>query len=106
MDDFFNSVYNFGLGGIAGGIGAFAVYPIDLVKTRYVDTESLRAGHAIANANMMTSVDYKTKGAMSLEKSCTGVRLTVSKRSMETKVVSRGSTEESFPSWSVLRQKR
>jgi solute carrier family 25 aspartate/glutamate transporter 12/13 len=34
MDDFFHSVYNFGLGGIAGGIGAFAVYPIDLVKTR------------------------------------------------------------------------
>lgn len=28
------AVYNFGLGAIAGGIGAAAVYPIDLVKTR------------------------------------------------------------------------
>ena len=44
MDDFFHSVYNFGLGGIAGGIGAFAVYPIDLVKTRYVDPETTGAG--------------------------------------------------------------
>jgi solute carrier family 25 aspartate/glutamate transporter 12/13 len=32
--DFFNSTYNFALGGIAGGLGAVAVYPIDLVKTR------------------------------------------------------------------------
>jgi solute carrier family 25 aspartate/glutamate transporter 12/13 len=34
MNDVLHSVYNFVLGGIAGGIGAFAVYPIDLVKTR------------------------------------------------------------------------
>lgn len=31
-----NSSWNFVMGGIAGGIGAFTVYPIDLVKTRYV----------------------------------------------------------------------
>eukprot|EP00835_Amoeboradix_gromovi_P007056 NODE_1024_length_2040_cov_0.147347.p1 type:complete len:318 gc:universal NODE_1024_length_2040_cov_0.147347:1389-436(-) len=28
------SVYNFGLGSIGGAIGAFSIYPIDLVKTR------------------------------------------------------------------------
>jgi solute carrier family 25 aspartate/glutamate transporter 12/13 len=42
MVDFFQSVYNFGLGGIAGGIGAFVVYPIDLVKTRSVGYRLLR----------------------------------------------------------------
>lgn len=29
-----NFLKNFGLAGIAGGIGATAVYPVDLVKTR------------------------------------------------------------------------
>ncbi|KAG8982339.1 mitochondrial aspartate-glutamate transporter agc1 [Tulasnella sp. 427] len=32
LDSFFQSAYNFGLGGIAGGFGAGMVYPIDLVK--------------------------------------------------------------------------
>ena len=32
--DFLHSTYNFALGGLAGGLGAIAVYPIDLVKTR------------------------------------------------------------------------
>ncbi len=34
FNDFLHSAYNFGLGGIGGAIGATAVYPIDLVKTR------------------------------------------------------------------------
>lgn len=32
LDGFLHSAYNFGLGGIAGSIGATAVYPIDLGK--------------------------------------------------------------------------
>lgn len=34
LKDAAHSLYNFGLGGIAGSLGATAVYPIDLVKTR------------------------------------------------------------------------
>ena len=32
LQDLMQSAYNFGLGGIAGGLGATAVYPIDVVK--------------------------------------------------------------------------
>jgi solute carrier family 25 aspartate/glutamate transporter 12/13 len=39
--DFFHSTYNFALGGLAGGLGAIAVYPIDLVKTRSVPLRKL-----------------------------------------------------------------
>ncbi|KAJ1921381.1 mitochondrial aspartate-glutamate transporter agc1 [Mycoemilia scoparia] len=37
-------VYNFGLGAIAGGVGATAVYPIDLVKTRMQNQRSAVVG--------------------------------------------------------------
>lgn len=47
MNDFFHSVYNFVLGGIAGGIGAFAVYPIDLVKTRLQNQRSNVVGELL-----------------------------------------------------------
>lgn len=38
--DFLHSIYSFGLGGLAGGIGATVVYPIDLVKTRLQNQRS------------------------------------------------------------------
>ena len=37
----FESVINFALGSVAGAIGAFAVYPIDLVKTRMQNQRSV-----------------------------------------------------------------
>ncbi|KAJ9114364.1 hypothetical protein QFC20_001507 [Naganishia adeliensis] len=45
--DFFNSTYNFALGGIAGGLGAVAVYPIDLVKTRLQNQRSTVVGEVL-----------------------------------------------------------
>lgn len=39
--------YNFVQGGIAGGIGAFAVYPIDLVKTRLQNQRSTVVGEVL-----------------------------------------------------------
>jgi len=41
----FGFVTNFLMGGIAGGIGATAVYPIDLVKTR-MQNQKIVAGEA------------------------------------------------------------
>lgn len=42
-----NSTYNFFLGGIAGGLGAFTVYPIDLVKTRLQNQRSTVVGEVL-----------------------------------------------------------
>lgn len=39
--------YNFGLGAIAGGIGAAAVYPIDLVKTRLQNQRAVLASERL-----------------------------------------------------------
>lgn len=41
------SIYNFGLGGIAGALGATAVYPIDLVKTRMQNQRSKVVGELL-----------------------------------------------------------
>ncbi|KAI4156865.1 MAG: hypothetical protein L6R39_000955 [Caloplaca ligustica] len=41
------SVHHFGLGSIAGAIGAFVVYPIDLVKTRMQNQRSKRVGEML-----------------------------------------------------------
>ncbi|XAO23161.1 hypothetical protein I312_101939 [Cryptococcus bacillisporus CA1280] len=41
------STYNFIQGGIAGGIGAYAVYPIDLVKTRLQNQRSTVVGEVL-----------------------------------------------------------
>ncbi|KAI8900238.1 mitochondrial carrier domain-containing protein [Globomyces pollinis-pini] len=41
------SVYNFSLGSIAGALGAFAVYPIDLVKTRMQNQRSQVVGQVL-----------------------------------------------------------
>ncbi|KAF8594747.1 mitochondrial carrier [Ceratobasidium sp. AG-I] len=47
LDGFLHSAYNFGLGGIAGSIGATAVYPIDLVKTRMQNQRSSVVGQML-----------------------------------------------------------
>lgn len=47
LHDIARSTYNFVLGGIAGGIGAFAVYPIDLVKTRLQNQRSTVVGEIL-----------------------------------------------------------
>ncbi|AAW42258.1 mitochondrial inner membrane protein, putative [Cryptococcus deneoformans JEC21] len=41
------STYNFVQGGIAGGLGAYAVYPIDLVKTRLQNQRSTVVGEVL-----------------------------------------------------------
>jgi solute carrier family 25 aspartate/glutamate transporter 12/13 len=46
------SAYNFGLGGIAGGLGATAVYPIDLVKTRMQNQRSKVVGELLYRNSM------------------------------------------------------
>lgn len=47
MADFLESIYNFGLGSIAGAFGAFMVYPIDLVKTRMQNQRDARPGERL-----------------------------------------------------------
>ncbi|KAI7958592.1 hypothetical protein MJO29_006809 [Puccinia striiformis f. sp. tritici] len=46
------SIYNFGLGGIAGALGATAVYPIDLVKTRMQNQRSKVVGELLYKNSM------------------------------------------------------
>ncbi|KAG6000810.1 hypothetical protein E4U21_005008 [Claviceps maximensis] len=41
------SVYNFGLGSLAGAFGAFMVYPIDLVKTRLQNQRGAQPGQRL-----------------------------------------------------------
>ncbi|KAF8323685.1 mitochondrial carrier [Clavulina sp. PMI_390] len=47
LESFLHSVYNFGLGGIAGSFGATMVYPIDLVKTRMQNQRSGVVGQVL-----------------------------------------------------------
>jgi len=47
LHGFAHSAYNFGLGGIAGAIGATIVYPIDLVKTRMQNQRSTVVGQLL-----------------------------------------------------------
>lgn len=46
LHGFIKSAHHFGLGSIAGALGAFVVYPIDLVKTRMQNQRSGAIGHA------------------------------------------------------------
>ena len=50
------SAYNFGLGGIAGSIGATLVYPIDLVKTRMQNQRSSVVGEPLMYKNSIDCV--------------------------------------------------
>lgn len=46
------SVYNFGIGSVAGAIGATAVYPIDLVKTRMQNQRKVASGEVLYKHSM------------------------------------------------------
>ncbi|PWZ01752.1 mitochondrial carrier [Testicularia cyperi] len=54
--EFGKSVYNFGLGGIAGSVGATIVYPIDLVKTRMQNQRSAVVGEPLMYKNSIDCV--------------------------------------------------
>jgi len=61
--DILRSAYNFFLGGIAGGIGATAVYPIDLVKTRMQNQRSKVVGELLyKNSIDCAKKVYKNEG--------------------------------------------
>jgi len=63
MEDFLHSCYNFVLGGFAGGIGATAVYPIDLVKTRMQNQRSKVVGELLyKNGIDCAKKVYKNEG--------------------------------------------
>ncbi|WVQ82660.1 hypothetical protein IAT38_004792 [Cryptococcus sp. DSM 104549] len=47
LSEMAQSTYNFLQGGVAGGIGAYAVYPIDLVKTRLQNQRSTVVGEVL-----------------------------------------------------------
>ncbi|KZV70963.1 mitochondrial carrier [Peniophora sp. CONT] len=47
LHEFAHSAYNFGLGGIAGAVGATMVYPIDLVKVRMQNQRSNVVGQVL-----------------------------------------------------------
>ncbi|KAF7307212.1 tRNA (guanine(37)-N1)-methyltransferase [Mycena indigotica] len=52
LKGFFHSAYNFVLGGIAGGIGATIVYPIDMVKFRMQNQRSTVVGQMLYKNSM------------------------------------------------------
>jgi solute carrier family 25 aspartate/glutamate transporter 12/13 len=59
------STYSFIQGGIAGGIGAFAVYPIDLVKTRLQNQRSNVVGEVLyRNAFDCVKKVYQNEGGI------------------------------------------
>lgn len=59
------STFNFVQGGIAGGIGAFTVYPIDLVKTRLQNQRSNVVGEVLyRNAWDCVKKVYKNEGGV------------------------------------------
>ncbi|KAL7424767.1 mitochondrial aspartate-glutamate transporter agc1 [Cryptotrichosporon argae] len=65
LNDAAQSVYNFVQGGIAGGIGAYAVYPIDLVKTRLQNQRSNVVGEVLyRNAFDCVKKVYATEGGV------------------------------------------
>lgn len=47
MTEVGRSIWNFGLGGLAGGLGATVVYPIDMVKTRMQNQRSKVVGEML-----------------------------------------------------------
>ncbi|KAJ1675441.1 mitochondrial aspartate-glutamate transporter agc1 [Spiromyces aspiralis] len=61
------SAYNFGLGAIAGGVGATVVYPIDLVKTRMQNQRSAVVGEIMyKNSFDCFKKVLRNEGAMGL----------------------------------------
>lgn len=58
------SMYSFGLGGIAGSVGATLVYPIDLVKTRMQNQRSSVVGEPLMYKNSIDCVKkvFKNEG--------------------------------------------
>lgn len=56
LQDLAHSAYNFGLGGIAGSVGATLVYPIDLVKTRMQNQRSSVVGEPLMYKNSLDCV--------------------------------------------------
>ncbi|KAG9028301.1 mitochondrial aspartate-glutamate transporter agc1 [Tulasnella sp. JGI-2019a] len=59
------SAYSFGLGGIAGGIGASVVYPIDLVKTRMQNQRSTVVGQLLyKNSLDCVKKVFRNEGAL------------------------------------------
>ncbi|WWC86396.1 uncharacterized protein L201_001272 [Kwoniella dendrophila CBS 6074] len=59
------SAYGFVLGGIAGGIGAYVVYPIDLVKTRLQNQRSTVVGEVLyRNAGDCIKKVYANEGGV------------------------------------------
>lgn len=56
MKEAAHSLYNFGLGGIAGATGATLVYPIDLVKTRMQNQRSSVVGEPLMYKNSLDCV--------------------------------------------------
>lgn len=61
-----HSLYNFGLGGIAGATGATLVYPIDLVKTRMQNQRSSVVGEPQMYKNSMDCVSkvFRNEGLL------------------------------------------
>ncbi|EIW72497.1 hypothetical protein TREMEDRAFT_41792 [Tremella mesenterica DSM 1558] len=47
IHDVLEPIYDFAQGGVAGGLGAYAVYPIDLVKTRLQNQRSTVVGEVL-----------------------------------------------------------
>ncbi|KAM0793053.1 hypothetical protein ACM66B_000540 [Microbotryomycetes sp. NB124-2] len=63
MHEIAKSAYYFGLGGIAGALGATAVYPIDLVKTRMQNQRSKVVGELLyKNSLDCVKKVYKNEG--------------------------------------------
>jgi solute carrier family 25 aspartate/glutamate transporter 12/13 len=63
LQDLLHSAYNFALGGVAGAIGATAVYPIDLVKTRMQNQRSKVVGELLyKNSIDCAKKVYKNEG--------------------------------------------
>lgn len=67
LQDLARSAYNFGLGGIAGGLGATAVYPIDLTSKwrakfsgSHTDTQSQRRACKISDQRLSESCYTRT----------------------------------------------
>lgn len=67
FESLIESAYHFGLGAVAGGLGATAVYPIDLVKTRMQNQRSKVVGEVMyRNSLDCAKKVIKNEGVMGL----------------------------------------
>lgn len=66
LKEFAHSMFNFGLGGIAGSTGATMVYPIDLVKTRMQNQRSSVVGEPLMYKNSLDCVSkvFRNEGLL------------------------------------------